>query len=297
MNPLAVNPLDARTLAAVADLELIARMIVDGFMFGSHPSRMQGTGVEFSQYRSYQAGDDLRRVDWKLFARSDRYFVRESEAETSVTIRVILDATDSMRAAEDGVSRFDYGRMLAAALALIAFRQGDALGLALIRDGRVEATRPDRGRPHLNRLLHRLSAAVPAGVWPGWRELEGPVLGGISRGVTLVITDLSERASEIRGALRKLAALRHDVGVLHLTGRRELEFDYHGDVTFEEAETGRTMDVATDEARLRYVQSLAASLRELELELGEQRIAYRRIRLDEPLDVALARALAARARL
>src|SRR5512146_3511293 len=102
-------------LAAIRDLPLVARTVVDGFMYGAHHSRMPGAGLEFSQYRSYQPGDDLRRVDWKLFARSDRYFLRDAETDTSVTVRLILDASESMAEESNGLSKLAYGRMLVAA--------------------------------------------------------------------------------------------------------------------------------------------------------------------------------------
>lgn len=288
--------LDARTLAALGDLELVARRIVDGFMFGAHPSRVQGAGVEFSQYRSYQPGDDIRRIDWKLFARSDRYFLRESEVETSVSVRMLLDASDSMRQEEDGVSKFAYARLLAAALATLAFRQGDAVGLTALLDGGARALPPNRGRAHLSRILRELEQLVPAGTWPGWRSAEGALLSGAGRSVIFVLTDLHERNAEIRAALTKLAALGHDVAVLHLVGRRELEFDYGDDLIFEELETGRTLEVSGAGARAHYLDSLDAALRTLELDLGEQRIEYTRIRLDTPLDAALRQALARRLR-
>lgn len=286
--------LDARTLASLGDLELVARRVVDGFMFGAHPSRLQGAGVEFSQYRSYQPGDDIRRIDWKLFARSDRYFLRESEVETSVTVRILLDASDSMRQAEDGVSKFEYARLLAASLATLAFRQGDAVGLTALLGGRARSWPANRGRAHLGLLLRELERLEPAGTWPGWRDAEAALLSGSGRSVTFALTDLHERHSEIRAALRKVAALGNDVAVLHLIGRRELEFDYGDDVSFEELETGRTVDVSGSAVRADYLASLAEELRALELDLGEQRIEYTRIRLDTPLDEALRQSLARR---
>lgn len=287
--------LDAPVLAAIGDLSLVAQRIVDGFMFGAHPSRLRGTGIEFSQYRSYQPGDDLRRLDWRLFARSDRYFIRESDADTSLTVRLVLDASDSMRHEEHGVSKFAYGRMLAAALALIAYRQGDAVALVAARGDRVSAGRPDRGRQHYHRILQELEMLEPSGAWPSWQRLETPLVGGSSRGITIIVSDLHERVAEIRAVARKLGILGHDVAVLHLLGRDELEFRYDGGVTFEELETGRTVDVKAAAVREQYLAAQAAALREIELDLGEQRASYRRIVLDEPLDAALRSALALRA--
>lgn len=289
-----MTPLDPRSLAALGDLSLVARLVVDGFMFGVHPSRMQGAGLEFSQYRSYQPGDDLRRLDWRLFARSDRYFVRESEAETSVTVRLVLDASDSMRHEEHGISKFAYGRMLAAALALLAYRQGDALALVAPGDGAAAGGRADRGRHHYHRVLRQLEALEPGGAWPPWERVEGMLLGGAGRGITIVISDLHERGDEIRGVIRRLAALRHDVRVVHLLGRAELEFAYGGSVAFEELETGRTVEVDADTARDAYLASYGRELRTVELELGELRAGHVRVLIDQPLDEALRAVLGAR---
>ncbi len=286
--------LDPRSLAALGDLSLVARLVVDGFMFGVHPSRLQGAGLEFSQYRSYQPGDDLRRLDWRLFARSDRYFVRESEAETSVTVRIMLDASGSMLHEEAGISKFAVARMLAAALALLAFRQGDAVSLVALGNGAAAGGRPDRGRQHYHRVLHELESLAPGGTWPAWDRLEGPLLGGAGRGITIVISDLHEHAGEIRAVARKLASLRHDVLVIHVVGSGELGFAYSGPVAFEEIETGRTIEVDAASARDAYLESYAGELRTIELALGEQRAGYARVPLDQPLDAALRSALAAR---
>ena len=278
------------TLAALGNLELIARVVVDGFMYGVHPSRAVGAGIEFSQYRSYQPGDDLRRVDWKLFGRSDRYFVRESESETSVTVQLILDASGSMGESDAGLSKLDYGRFLCAALALLAHRQGDAVALHLVTGGGVSSLRAGRGQRHFHRALHALETASAAGAWPDWGVLEGPVTN-VGRAVTIFIGDLHERDQEVRTAIRHLAALRHDVAVLHLLGRREAELAWSGSVTFEEIETGRRVEFDADSARPAYLAALGTALEELAGELAERRVVYLRTLTDEPLD-ALLRAFA-----
>ena len=282
-----MSVLDPATLAAAGDLSLVARMVLDGFMFGAHPSRLQGSGVEFSQYRSYQPGDDPRRLDWRLFARSDRYYIRESEAETSVTVRIVLDGSDSMRQEERGVSKLAYARMLAAALALLAFRQGDAFSLVIAGGGLGVASRPDRGRAHLTRVLLELERVVPTGTWPSWDRLQIPLLGGTGRTLSLVLSDLHEHGAEIRGAIRRLAALRHDVRVVRVLGRAEADFSYAGAVTFEELETGERLEVDADAARAGYLESYAREARALAMTMAEYRAAYTEVFLDQPLDAAL----------
>jgi uncharacterized protein (DUF58 family) len=288
--------IDPRTLAALRDLELAARAVVDGLMFGAHPSRLPGPGLEFSQYRGYQPGDDLRRVDWRLFARADRYWVREADTATSVTVHLAVDTSASMAQAEQGVSKLDYARLLAAALALLALRQGDAVGLYGLNDVATRILAPQRGQRHLHRVLSVLESLAPAGVWPGWPRLETLFTAGGRRGLIVLITDLCEREEEIRAVAAKLAALRHDVTVLHVVARGDVTFDYHGPVAFEELETGRRIEVDADAARAGYLERLARDTADLRGTLAEARADYARLPLDEPLDRALRHYLSRRAR-
>lgn len=288
--------IDPKVLAALGDLLLAARTVVDGFMYGIHHSRIPGAGLEFSQYRSYQPGDDLRRVDWKLFARSDRYFLRDAESDTSVTVRLILDASESMAHEEGGLSKFDYARLTAAALAVLTQRQGDAVALTALNDTDIRLLQPGRGQQHLHRLLHQLEQLEPAGTWPAWERMEGAFTTGAPRGLAVVITDLHERTDEIRTVAAKLVALRHEVLVLHILGRAELEFDYQGTVAFEELETGRRVEVETAALRPAYLAALEHELRDIQHALQELPADYARFRLDQPLDEALRRYLTGRAR-
>lgn len=290
-----MSALDPASLVAAGDLSLIARIVLDGFMFGAHPSRLQGSGVEFSQYRSYMPGDDPRRLDWRLFARSDRYYIRESEADTSVTVRIVLDTSESMRHEEGGVSKLTCARMLAATLALLAYRQGDAFSVVTAGAGRGEASRPDRGRAQLNRVLHELERVEASGAWPSWDRLQVPLLGGTGRTLAIVLSDLHERGGEIRGAIRRLAVLRHDVRVARILGRAEAEFNYSGAVTFEELETGVRLEVDTAATRSRYLAAYAQEARDIAGEMAEIRAGYSEVFLDQPLDTALRSILAARA--
>ncbi len=283
------------TLAALGDLELAARMVVDGLMYGVHPSRLPGPGLEFSQYRSYQPGDDPRRVDWKLYSRSDRYFVREAEIETSVTVRILLDASESMAQEDSGLSKFDYARFAAAALALLAHRQGDAVGLWALCDGEIHTTPPRRHQHQLSHLLHDLEHLEPRGSWPSWDRLEGLLTTG-GRGLVVILSDLYERHREITTVAAKLAALRQDVLVFHLMGRVEMEGAWHGLVTFEEMETGRRVEVDADAARPAYLAAFEHEVARLKHTLEERGVSYARFALDQPLDLALRRFLTARER-
>ena len=220
-----------RLLAALRDLELVSRRVLDGIGFGVHPSRTAGEGVEFSQFRSYQSGDDPRRVDWKLFARSGRYFVREAERDTSVAVRLAVDASESRGYEEDGVSLLAAARVVAGSIALLAGRQGDAVGLYPLSDRPdVPAVPASRDRRQAARVLAALERLRPAGALPERAVLESQLLEG-RRGVTVFISDLHERADELHGAAVRLSDLGHDVTVVHLVGARERDFAYAGAAT------------------------------------------------------------------
>ena len=279
--------IDPRTLAAIKDLALIARTVVDGFMYGGHQSRRAGLGLEFNQYRSYQPGDDLRRIDWKLYARSDRFYVRESEVETSVSVRFVLDASASMRHEEGGLSKFDYARFLTASLAYLASRQGDAVGLFALRDGHVAALEPQRGPQHLHRLIHTLEVLKAEGVWPTWETVEQLFTVVTHRDLIVFITDLHEQKDEIRTVLAKVQALRNEVLLFHVLGPREHDLSYEGIVEFEELETGRVMQVDADRVRQSYREAVARHLTETRQALQDLGVAYTLFSLDQPLDAAL----------
>ena len=288
--------IDPKTLAALGDLTLAARTVVDGFMFGVHHNRIPGAGLEFSQYRSYQPGDDPRRLDWKLFARSDRYFLRDAETDTSVTVRFVLDASGSMAQEEAGITKLDYARLIVAALALLAHRQGDAVGLTTVSGGEATVLPPQRSPQHLHRLLHTLEQVTPTGVWPDWERMRGMFTAGGTRGILVVVTDLHERADEIRTLAAKLTALRHDVLVFHVIGAVERAFRYQGVVTFEELETGRRVEVDTEAVRESYLAALEQDLALQQRSLEGAGVDYTRFSLDQPLDLALRQYLVGRTR-
>lgn len=278
---------DPRILAALDDLELAARTIVDGLMFGVHPSRLRGPGMEFSQYRSYEPGDDPRRLDWKLYGRSDRYFVRESDTDTSLTIRLVLDATRSMAHEEDGLSKFDYARLIAAALALLGERQGDAVGLAVMSGSEFSSLPPRRGHQHLHRLLHHLEGLSPRGRWPELGEAERAIGEGVERGITVILTDFHEAGDEIFELVRRITTLRHETTVMHILGRRERDLDWHGAVSFEDLETGAHVEVDPDQVRESYRSAYHAELERVRRDLEDRGARFETLTMDQPVEQAL----------
>ena len=294
--------LDPHLLAATRGLALAARQLAAGVLPGLHPSRQPGLAREFAQYRAYQPGDEPRHIDWKLYARSDRYFVRESEIETAITVRVILDATASMRQADTagpgvGVRKFDAARLLAAALAYLAQAQGDLIGLHAVGGTLgVVSVPPGSQRQPFERVVRTLEQLEPAGRWPlDGRPLAAALTAGTrssagqgTREIVVVLTDGHENGAEIREALAPLRARRHELVFWHLLGRDEVDFPFHGPVRFEDLETGASLETDADAAREAFLAGQEAHLREWRRAWeGDGRFEYARFRLDEPLDRAL----------
>ena len=276
-----------KTLASLKNLALLARTVVDGFMMGVQKSVQKGAGMEFSQYRSYQPGDDLRQLDWKLFARSDRYYIREAETENSITVRFVLDASASMHHEDDGISKMQYARWLAAALAYLAHRQGDAVGLFALRKGNVVSLTPRRDAQHLQRLFYQLENLQPGGTFPGKEETTKLLVAESGRELTVFITDLYESENEITRLAGQLKAHRNEVILFHLMAPNELTLDYGGQVTLEDWETGQQVEVAADSLRPAYVQALQTHLETTRRRMLENDVFYRLQPTDQPLDDAL----------
>jgi uncharacterized protein (DUF58 family) len=278
--------LDPKVLMTIKDLPLLAKTVIDGFMNGFNKSKVKGPGLEFSQYRSYQPGDDLRWLDWRMFARSDRYYIRESEIETSISVRFLVDASASMNHDDNGIKKIDYARFLAASLAWLSNLQGDSVGLYVFRDGGLFslASKPDP--QHLQRLLYHLQQINPAGTFTKpvhYKEL----FAGTGRKELLVfITDMYQAEGEINKLLDSLSALKHEVVVFHLMGKNELDFDFSDYTTLKDLETGESIEVNTNEAAI-YNQKLKDHLESIRMQLLGKHVFYRMISTSQPLDEAL----------
>jgi uncharacterized protein (DUF58 family) len=277
-------------IIAIKDLSLAARQTIDGFMAGINRSKVKGVGLEFSQYRSYQPGDDLRWLDWKRYARSDRYYIRESEIETSISVRLLVDASRSMDhrdGAAGGFTKLDYAKHLAAALAWLANGQGDALGLYVFREGEVFSLPARKDQQHLARLFHQLEMVEAGGVVGdpiGYRHI---FLGEQKRELLIFITDLYERKGEIDKLLDLLASLRHEIIVFHVMGSNEIDGDYTGWSEVEDLETGERKPVGSVAGGDDYKQRMQEWLSAVRSRLLDRQIVYQLMRMDQPLDQAL----------
>jgi uncharacterized protein (DUF58 family) len=278
---------DPKILMAIKDLPLAAKTTVDGFLAGLHTSHVKGVGMEFSQYRSYQAGDDLRRLDWKMFARSDRYYIRESEIETSISVRIIVDASASMLHEDDGFTKIEYARYMAASLAYLAKVQGDTIGLYILQDGELVTLPARNDSQHLARIFYQLEKIDPSGHFTGPGGYKDIISGSSRRELVIFITDYYETDGEITKMIRWLSEIRHELIVLHVMGRNEMNMDYGGYTSLEDLETGEVVRVDPGQVRKIYTENLGKYLEHIRSELLNRNVFYERVMMNEPLEKVL----------
>jgi uncharacterized protein (DUF58 family) len=286
-------PRDVR--ARLKDIALTARFAAGGHGFGQHSSRSRGAGLEFAQYRAYEPGDELRQVDWKLYARSDRYFVREAERDSPLTLWIVIDATASMAQADDARpawSRLDAAKALAACAIELALRQGDRFGLAMLGGNGLRVHAADTGPRQRDRCRLALQVIAAQGTWPQESALQ-PLWERIGPGaLVLMIGDGFDEASA-RLAERLAAARREVVGIRILTvGERD--FPFRGGYRFRDPESGEEVLGDGDAIRAGFLERFGAARRALTARLAASGIRQVEYVLDEALDLPLRRLFAAR---
>ncbi len=235
--------MSSSVLANTTNLDLVIRHVLAGLGHGIHAGVERGAGVEFSEYRAYVPGDEWRRVDWKLLARADRYYVREAERDSHVAVWLVLDATASMAEPSrsiDGLDKIAYARSILACIAAIAQRQGDAFGLVVLQDGRTHVTPASRGPRQLHRILAQLQKAVPLGQLPDAGTLKSALHFARSPSLIFAASDFLDWPSPLSEALLRLRHMRHDVRALLLQTQAEVDADFaHG--AYRDPEAGEGM--------------------------------------------------------
>lgn len=281
--------IDPRTLARVKDMPLVARSVAEGFLSGIQPSQQRGVGVEFSQYRAYEPGNEPKRIDWKLFARSDRYFVREADRESEIATWVVVDCSHSMaQRSESGAwDKFDYARHLAATLTYLAQRQGDLPGLLMLNTEQQHVVPPGAGERQWHRILKALHAVPAAGRFPDDTSLVSLVRKLQLPSLVVVISDFHETHDELLSFMRRVSTSRNDVIAMQLLCADETEFPYRGAVNFEDLETGERILVSGRAARTRYLDALEAYKARLRQSTAQLDVDLETFDIDQPLDAAL----------
>jgi uncharacterized protein (DUF58 family) len=278
-------------LASVADLELVARIIVEGLVSGLHRSPFHGYSAEFSQYRHYRPGDDLKYVDWKLVARTDRVYTKQFRETTNMAASIVLDTSASMDFPAS-LSKFRYGVITAAALAHLISSQGDAIGLQA--GDRFIA--PRAGRHHVRGLLAALTGLEPRGTWSGADTIRRAAERLKRRGVLLVLSDFYDDEERTFAELRRAARMGHEVVVLQILSRDEIELPYRRDLEFTDLETGERLAINAGIAGRDYRDAVAAFLERWHARAGAEGFQYSLIVTDTPPERALRNFLLARRR-
>jgi uncharacterized protein (DUF58 family) len=282
-----MSVLDPRALAAIHDLELVARVTVEGALSGLHRSPFHGYSAEFSQYRHYRPGDDLKYIDWKLFARTDRIYTKQFRETTNARLHLVLDASGSMgfRGAA-GLAKIDYARLMAAGLAHLVVTQGDAAGLTVHDETLRSYVSPRGGRTHLRSLLLALSAVEAEGRTASATALRRSVDLLRSRGIVAVLSDLYDDEEGMDAELRRASKMGHDVVVFHVLTPDELEMPARGATEFEDVETGARVMAGADSVRA-YTARMAAFVERWRTRCAQYGVDYVLVRTDAPLDMTL----------
>lgn len=287
---------DPQTLMRIKSLQMRARVAVEGFIKGIHRSPYHGFSVEFSEYRQYTSGDDPRYLDWRLFARSDRYFIKKFEDETNLRCTLVLDVSRSMGFGSGEYTKADYARTAAATLAFFLNTQRDAVGLATFED-KITDYIPPRHRPgHLRRLMATLEREPRGRATDLIGPLEEIAVTVRKRGLIVLISDLLAPAEALGTRLGYLRSRGHDVILLRVLDPAEVEFGFETPAMFRDAESGRELYVDPNAARADYRRRFAAHAQAVEQACADLGIEYTSVTTDRPLDLILFDLLKARTR-
>jgi uncharacterized protein (DUF58 family) len=294
--------LDPLALAKVGSLEMQARLIVEGFLSGMHKSPYHGFSVEFAQHREYVPGDDLKHLDWKVYSRTGRFYLKQYEEETNLACWMLVDKSESMHyssgprddSGEPLVSKYDYACMGAAALAYLVLQQQDSAGLVTFDNAVRDVLRPSSQGSHLKQLV----ACLNKGSGPEKTDV-GPIFHDLAeritrRGIVVVFSDLFDEPARILSALSHVRYKRHEVIVMHVLDRAELEFPFHEATLFKGLEA--YPELLTDPRSLRegYLAEVAGFMDEIRKGCRDQNIDYVPLTTDMPLGNVLAGYLAHR---
>lgn len=288
--------LNPQTLASIQGLELRARLIVEGYVSGVHHSPYHGFSIEFAEHREYVPGDDLRYVDWKVFGKTDKVYLKQFETETNLVTHLALDTSESMRykSSDAPLSKLEYAKCIAAALSYLVLQQQDSVGLATFDCELRTLIRPSSNLSHLKQLLHVMEDASAAR-----KTATGLIFHDLAerlkkRGIVMILSDLFDDLKSTLAGLKHLRHRRHEVIVFHILDPAEVEFPFERVTLFKGLED--LPEVLADPRSLRkaYLHEFEQYRKRLELGCRNQRIDYVPLRTDQSLDVALSTYLASR---
>jgi len=286
--------IDPKVLMKIQNLELIARTVVEGFVNGLHKSPYLGFSVDFAEYRQYMPGDDIRRIDWNVYGRSDRLYLKLYEGETNTRVLILLDVSGSMNYGSGDIKKIDYARIIAACLSYFSYHQRDGVGL-LTFDTDVRAHIPaSRRSGQLLNILAEIDRSQPAKETAFKKPLRFLAEFLSRRGLIVVISDLYDEPENIMAGLKQLKAKGNDIMVLHIMDNFELTFPFMDAAQFEDMENKRKMHIIPEYLRSQYLTIINDHIARLRKEMSGSRIDYTLMDTSKPVDEALFSYLAAR---
>ena len=284
MNPKYLNPNIINTLE---NLQLKAQFIVEGFMTGLHKSPFHGFSVEFSEHRSYTPGDETKNIDWKLWSKTDKYYIKRFEEETNLLCHIFLDSSQSMSFSSNNVTKFEYAQMLAAALSYLIIKQRDSLGLHVF-DSKIRQTiRPKSTKNHLNTILSVMDK-IKIGHKTNISEIIHAGAEKIKkRGFIILLSDLFDSSQKIINSLKHLRYYNHEVIVFHILDKQEIELNYNEKMIFEDLENYNQIVTEPWQIKKSYKKEMKERIEYFNTECSGMNISYNLILTDQLLDLAL----------
>ncbi|MEO0100760.1 MAG: DUF58 domain-containing protein [candidate division WOR-3 bacterium] len=274
-------------IAKIRSLDLKARLVCEGFLTGLHKSPFKGFSVEFSEYRPYIPGDDLRRIDWKVYGRTDRFYVREYEAETNLRAYLLLDASGSMAYSSRGISKFEYASYLGASLAYLLLKQRDSVGLLTFTTKMESFIPPSQSPAHLYNILKVLDNQKTGGE-TNLSETFYQLAQRIKRrGLIIILSDLFDDKEKVLSAIRLFRYKKHEVLVFQILDKEEKEFSFSEPAVFKDLETGKEITLDPRVLRKDYQSLFARFVSYYKRSLAEANVDYNLIFTDMPFDRAL----------
>jgi uncharacterized protein (DUF58 family) len=281
-------------LARISSLELIARTVVEGFISGLHRSPFLGFSTDFAEHRQYMPGDDIRHLDWKLLARTDRLYIKKYQGDTNAQVHLLVDSSASMGYASGAVSKLQYAQYLASSLAFLGIRQHDSVGLIAFDEDLVEHVPPRSRSGQLRTILGCVERLQPGRGTALSNRLHRIAEMLTRRGIIVLISDLYEEPEALIAGLEHLRFRGNEVIVFHVLDRQEIEFEFDEPVVLEDCESEEQMHVLPDLLRDEYRRAVQQHIEAIKLGAVRNRIDYELLRTSEPLDVALFSFLARR---
>jgi len=288
--------LDSQALSRLGGLPLFARRPMLGSVSGRHASPHRGASVEFAEYRKYVPGDDLRRLDWRAFGRSDRYYVKEFEADTNLRCCIVLDTSGSMSFGTTGTTKIEYARKIAGTLSYLAVQQGDAIGLSCVAKEVVNSIPPRRNPAHLTHVLDAIEQAQPQGETQLVSVLHELAETIRQRALFVILSDLFVEPEDLRSCFEHLRFRKHDVTAFHLLDPQEVGFDFLRPMRFLDMEGGPAVFAEPNEIADRYHKALQGYLEDLRHVVLQTAIDYHRVSIDEDYEQVLMQFLVGRSR-